>query len=117
MGEPSSAAILSSIEAVDFFLPEASNSEEFTQFRKDALPRVQENSAMLQAHILRLPKHIEASFSEHWRKVIEDVHLFLQLYLRLIQAFLEVQKEVRTFVHNHLYVEVMLGLPIMTWLT
>lgn len=114
--EPSSAALLSSAEAVEFLLPEASNSDEFTQFRKDGLLRVQENFAALQGHIRRLPTHLRALVSAHWRKVVEEVHLYLQLYLRVIEAFLEVQKEVRTFVHNHLFVEVTLGLPLMTWL-
>lgn len=114
--EPSSAALLSSAEAVEFLLPEASNSDEFTQFRKDGLLRVQENFAALQGHIRRLPNQLRPLVSAHWRKVVEEVHLFLQLYLRVIEAFLEVQKEVRTFVHNHLFVEVTLGLPLMTWL-
>lgn len=114
--EPSSAALLSSTEAVEFLLPEASNSEEFAQFRKDGLLRVQENIAALQPRILRLPKHLRSLVSAHWRKVIEEVHLYLQLYLRVIEAFLEAQKEVRTFVSNHLFVEVTLGLPLMTWL-
>lgn len=114
--EPSSAALLSSCEAVEFLLPDAANSEEFAQFRKDGLLRVQENTAVIQAHIIRLPKHLKALVSAHWRKVVEEVHLFLQLYLRVIEAFLEVQKEVRTFVHNHLFIEVTLALPDMTWL-
>merc|ERR1712176_1404756 len=41
--EPSSAALLSSSEAVEFLLPEAANDEEFTHFRKDALRHIQEN--------------------------------------------------------------------------
>jgi len=114
--EPSSAALLSSAEAVEFLLPEASNSDEFTQFRKDGLIRVQENFAALQGHIRRLPNQLRPLISAHWRKVVEEVHLFLQLYLRVIEAFLEVQKEVRTFVHKNLFVEVTLGLPLMTWL-
>lgn len=115
--EPSSAALLSSSEAVDFLLPDASNSEEFTHFRKDGLIRVQDNFAALQQHILRLPKHVRAVVSAHWHKVVEEVHLYLQLYLRVIEAFLEVQKEVRAFVQNHLFVQVTLGLPLMTWLS
>merc|ERR1712039_1048039 len=114
--EPSSAALLSSGEAVEFLLPEAANDEEFTRFRKDGLARIQENIPLLQSHIIRLPKHLRALISAHWRKVVEEVHLYLQLYLRVIEAFLEVQKEVRTFVHNHLFIEVTLGLPLMTWL-
>jgi len=114
--EPSSAALLSSGEAVEFLLPEAANDEEFTQFRKDGLMRVQENIPVLQNHIIRLPKHLRAMISAHWRKVVDEVHHYLQLYLRVIEAFNEVQKEVRTFVHNHLFIEVTLGLPLMTWL-
>merc|ERR1719401_2981404 len=114
--EPSSAALLSSNEAVHFLLPEAANDEEFTQFRKEGLLRIQENIPLLQNHIIRLPKHLRAPVSAHWRKAVEEVHLFLQLYLRVMEAFLEVQKEVRTFVHNHLFIEVTLGLPLMTWL-
>jgi len=114
--QPSSAALLSSGEAVEFLLPEAANGEEFTQFRKDGLTRVQENVTALHGHVIRLPKHVRALVSAHWRKVVEEVHLYLQLYLRVIEAFLEVQKEVRTFVHNHLFIEVTLGLPLMTWL-
>mmetsp|Transcript_586 Transcript_586/g.1908 ORF Transcript_586/g.1908 Transcript_586/m.1908 type:complete len:429 (-) Transcript_586:98-1384(-) len=114
--EPSSAALLSSGEAVEFLLPEAANNDEFTQFRKDGLLRVQENVPLLQNHIVGLPKHLRALISVHWRKVVEDVHSYLQLYLRVIEAFLEVQREVRTFVHNHLFIEVTLGLPLMTWL-
>jgi hypothetical protein len=114
--EPSSAALLSSSEAVDFLLPVASNSDEFTQFRKDGLVRVQDNFAGLQSHLLRLPKNLRSLVSEKWHNVVEEVHLYLQLYLRVIEAFLEVQKEVRTFVHNHLFVEVTLGLPLMTWM-
>jgi len=114
--EPSSAALLSSGEAVEFLLPEAANDEEFSQFRKDGLMRVQENIPLLQNHIIRLPKHLRAMISAHWRKVVDEVHHYLQLYLRVIEAFNEVQKEVRTFVHNHLFIEVTLGLPLMTWL-
>eukprot|EP00971_Amphidinium_carterae_P024848 490304-Amphidinium_carterae.1 len=51
--------------------------------------RVQENAAELQAHILRLPQTTRALVSVHWRKVIEEVHLYLQLYLRVIRTFLE----------------------------
>lgn len=114
--EPSSAALLSSSEAVDFLLPEVANDEEFTQFRKDGLLRIQENIGVLQNHIIRLPKHSRALVSAHWRKVVDQVHLYLQLYLRVIEAFLNVRKEVRTFVRHHLFIEVMLGLPIMSWL-
>lgn len=114
--EPSSAALLSSGEAVEFLLPEAANDEEFTHFRKDGLGRIQENIALLQNHVIRLPKHLRALVSAHWRKVVAEVHLYLQFYLRVIEAFLEVQKDVRTFVHNHLFIEVTLGLPLMTWL-
>eukprot|EP00747_Dinoflagellata_sp_TGD_P182461 gnl/TRDRNA2_/TRDRNA2_36716_c0_seq1.p1 gnl/TRDRNA2_/TRDRNA2_36716_c0~~gnl/TRDRNA2_/TRDRNA2_36716_c0_seq1.p1 ORF type:complete len:427 (-),score=93.17 gnl/TRDRNA2_/TRDRNA2_36716_c0_seq1:61-1341(-) len=115
--EPSSAALLSSAEAVEFLLPEAANNDEFSQFRKEGLARVQQNIAALQPPILRLSKQLRALVSSHWRKVIEEVHLYLQLYLQVIEAFLEVQKEVRTFVHTHLFVEVTLGLPLMQWLT
>lgn len=114
--EPTSAAVLSSAEVVEFLLPEAANSEEFGKFRKDGMMRVQENIAVLQAHIIRLPKHVKPAVATHWRKVVEEVHLYLQLYLRVIEAFLEVQKEVRTFVHTQLFIEVTLGLPLMTWL-
>eukprot|EP00927_Polykrikos_kofoidii_P056695 TRINITY_DN50784_c0_g1_i1.p1 TRINITY_DN50784_c0_g1~~TRINITY_DN50784_c0_g1_i1.p1 ORF type:complete len:412 (+),score=64.90 TRINITY_DN50784_c0_g1_i1:219-1454(+) len=114
--EPTSAALLSSAEAVEFLLPEAANSEEFGQFRKDGLMRVQENFAVLQAHIQRMPKHLKPVISAHWRKVVEQVHLYLQLYLRTIEAFLDAQKEVRTFVYNNLFIEVTLGLPMMSWL-
>lgn len=114
--EPSSAALLSSCEAVEFLLPEAANDEEFTHFRKDGLGRIQENIALLQGHVIRLPKHLRALVSAHWRKVVEEVHLYLQYYLRVIEAFLEVQKDVRTFVYNHLFIELTLGLPLMTWL-
>ena len=34
----------------------------------------------------------------------------MQLYLRVIEAFLEVQKEVHSFVQNQLFTEVLLGL-------
>jgi len=115
--EPSSAALLSSCEAVEFLLPEAANDEEFTQFRKEGLVRIQENFGMLHNRILRLPKNVRALVSAHWRKVVEEVHLYLQLYLRVIEAFIEVQKEVRTFVHHHLFIEVALGLPLMSWLS
>mmetsp|Transcript_33464 Transcript_33464/g.96032 ORF Transcript_33464/g.96032 Transcript_33464/m.96032 type:complete len:435 (+) Transcript_33464:106-1410(+) len=114
--EPSSAALLSSGEAVEFLLPEGANDDEFMQFRKDGLLCVQENIPQLQAHLIRLSKQLRALVTEHWRKVVEEVHLYLQLYLRVIEAFLDVQKEVRTFVHNHLFIEVTLGLPLMTWL-
>lgn len=114
--EPSSAALLSSVEAVEFLLPEAANDEEFTQFRKDGLQRIQDNIPTLQNHIIRLPAHLRTLISAHWRKIIEEVHLYLQLYLRVVEAFLEVQKDVRTFVQNHLFIEVTLGLPLMTWL-
>jgi len=115
--EPSSAALLSGSAAVDFLLPEAANDEEFTQFRKIGLVRVQQHVPSLQHHIVRLPKHLRAPIAARWRKVVEEVHLYLQLYLRVIEAFLEVQKEVRTFVHMHLFIEVTLGLPLMTWLS
>eukprot|EP00928_Gymnodinium_smaydae_P087614 TRINITY_DN71858_c0_g1_i1.p1 TRINITY_DN71858_c0_g1~~TRINITY_DN71858_c0_g1_i1.p1 ORF type:complete len:412 (+),score=82.24 TRINITY_DN71858_c0_g1_i1:147-1382(+) len=114
--EPTSAALLSSAEAVEFLLPEAANSDEFGRFREDGLSRVQENVAGLQAYISRIPRDIKPAVAAHWRKVVEEVHLYLQLYLRVIEAFLEVQKEVRTFVHNQLFIEVTLGLPLMTWL-
>lgn len=114
--EPSSAALLCSAEAVEFLLPDASNSEEFTRFRKDGLLKVQDNFADLPGHLQRLPKDVRSAVCEHWHKVVEEVHLYLQLYLRVIEAFLDVQREVRTFVHNHLFVEVTLGLPLMTWL-
>mmetsp|Transcript_66718 Transcript_66718/g.159528 ORF Transcript_66718/g.159528 Transcript_66718/m.159528 type:complete len:422 (+) Transcript_66718:120-1385(+) len=109
--EPASASLLSSMEVVDFLLPEASNSEEFTEFGKYGQLRVQEHASELQAHILRLPKASRANVSAQWQKVIEEVHLYLQLYLRVIRTFLEVQKEVRTYVQEHLFVEVMIGLP------
>mmetsp|Transcript_13587 Transcript_13587/g.39143 ORF Transcript_13587/g.39143 Transcript_13587/m.39143 type:complete len:422 (+) Transcript_13587:139-1404(+) len=114
--EPSSAVLLSSVEAVEFLLPEAANSDEFTRFRKDGLLRIQENIPVLQSHIIRLSKQLRVLVSEHWRKVVEEVHHYLQFYLRVIEAFLDVQKEVRTFVHSHLFIEVTLGLPLMTWL-
>lgn len=114
--EPSSAALLSSREVVDFLLPEVANDEEFTQFRKDGLRRIHENIGDLQSVIIRLTKDSRALVAASWRKVVQDVHLYLQLYLRIIQTFLEVQKEVRAFVHHHLFIEVMLGLPLMTWL-
>mmetsp|Transcript_101097 Transcript_101097/g.290984 ORF Transcript_101097/g.290984 Transcript_101097/m.290984 type:complete len:426 (-) Transcript_101097:55-1332(-) len=115
--EPSSAELLSSREAAAFLLPDAANEDEFTLFRKDALARVRENIPMLQSHIIRLPKNLRAAISAHWRGVVEDVHLYLQLYLRVVEAFLEGQEQVRTFVHNHLFIEVMLGLPSLTWLS
>mmetsp|Transcript_56973 Transcript_56973/g.163613 ORF Transcript_56973/g.163613 Transcript_56973/m.163613 type:complete len:427 (-) Transcript_56973:199-1479(-) len=114
--EPSFAVLLSSCEAVEFLLPEAANDEEFTQFRKLGLLRIQENIPVLQNHIIRLPKHLRALISAQWRKVVEEVHLHLQLYLRVVEGFLEVQKEVRTFVNSHLFVELTLGLPLLTWL-
>jgi len=114
--DPTSAVTLSTSEVVDFLLPEGSNSDEFSQFRKDGLVCVQGNISALQNHLLRLPKHLRVVVAAHWRKVVEEVHLYLQVYLRVIEAFLEVQKEVRTFVHGHLFVEVTLGLPHMTWL-
>mmetsp|Transcript_43367 Transcript_43367/g.99938 ORF Transcript_43367/g.99938 Transcript_43367/m.99938 type:complete len:423 (+) Transcript_43367:61-1329(+) len=109
--EPASASLLSSVEVVEYLLPEASDSEEFAHFGKFGQLRVQENAAELQAHILRLPQTTRALVSVHWRKVIEEVHLYLQLYLRVIRTFLEVQKEVRTYVQEHLFVEVLIGLP------
>lgn len=114
--EPSSAALLSSAEAVEFLLPEAANSDEFGKFRNDGLMRVQENIAVLQAHLLRMPSQLKPAVASQMRKVVEEVHLYLQLYLRVIEAFSEVQKEVRMFVHNQLFIEVTLGLPLMTWL-
>jgi len=114
--EPSSAALLSSSEAVGFLLPDAANIEEFTQFRKDGLMRIQENVGVLQSYVIRLPKHLRTLVSSHCCKAVEEVHLYLQLYLRVIEAFLEVQKDVRTFVHNHLFIDLTLGLPLMTWL-
>merc|ERR1712151_1303348 len=114
--EPSSAALLSRREVVDFLLPEVANDEEFTQFRKDGLKSIQENIGTLQSFIIRLPKQHRGSVAAPWQKIVEEVHHYLQLYLRIIEAFLEVQKEVRTFVHHHLFIEVMLGLPPLTWL-
>jgi len=114
--EPSSAALLGSAAAVDFLLPEASNDEEFVTFRKEGLTRVQEHIPLLQNHIVRLPKHVRAAIGARWRRVVEEVHLYLQLYLRVIEAFSEVQKEVRGFVQSHLFIEVVLGLPSMTWI-
>jgi len=114
--DPTSAVTLSTSEVVDFLLPEGSNGDEFSQFRKDGIVCVQGNISALQSHLLRLPKHLRAVVAAHWRKVVEEVHLYLQVYLRVIEAFLEVQKEVRTFVHSHLFVEVTLGLPLLTWL-
>jgi len=111
--QPSSAALLSSVEAVEFLLPEASNSEEFAQFRKDGLLRVQHNVTLLQHHI---PNNLRPKVSAVFSKTINSVHLYLQLYLRVIRSFLDAQKEVRTFVHDQLFIEVMLGLPLMTWL-
>lgn len=115
--EPSSAALLSSVEAVEFLLPEAADDEEFTRFRTEGLLRIQENIPILQNHIIRLPQNTRATVSAHWRKVVEEVHLYLQLYLRVVDAFLGVQKDVRSFVRDHLFIEVMLGLPTMTWLS
>merc|ERR1712050_472402 len=40
--EPSSAALLTSDEAVQFLLPDAADDDEFTQFREDGLMRIQE---------------------------------------------------------------------------
>lgn len=114
--ESAAAALLSSGEAVEFLLPEAANKEEFERFRNDGLARVQENVAALRVHILRLPKHLRALISARWRKVVEEVHLYLQLYLRVIEAFLDVQKEVQTFVRTHLFIEMTLALPLMTWM-
>ncbi|CAE7623762.1 sec14 [Symbiodinium sp. CCMP2456] len=91
--EPSSAALLTSGEAVHFLLPEAANDDEFASFRKEGLMRTQDNLAYLQGHLLRLPKHLRVHVSAYWRKAVEEVHLYLQLYLRVIEAFLEVQKE------------------------
>lgn len=100
-----------------FLLPEVAVDEEFTQFRKEGLIRIQENIGGLQNFIIRLPKNHRAMVAAPWRKVVDAVHLYLHLYLRIIEAFLEVQKEVRTFLHHHLFIEVMLGLPLMAWLS
>ncbi|CAL1172609.1 unnamed protein product [Cladocopium goreaui] len=115
--EPSSAALLTSGEAVRFLLPEAANDDEFVGFRQEGLLRTQENLSYLQGHLLRLPKQLRVHVSSYWRKAVEEVHLYLQLYLRVIEAFLEVQKEVHSFVQNQLFIEVLLGLPLLTWLS
>ena len=36
----------------------------------------------------RLPKQLRVHVSSYWRKAVEEVHLYLQLYLRVIEAWL-----------------------------
>merc|ERR1712190_425558 len=81
--EPSSAALLSRREVVDFLLPEVANDEEFTQFRKDGLKSIQENIGTLQSFIIRLPKQHRGSVAAPWQKIVEEVHHYLRLYLRI----------------------------------
>lgn len=113
--EPTPAELLSSTEVVDFLLPDAANREEFVRFRCAGLARVQQNIAQLRPPINSLPKDRRLTLQEEWRKVIDNVHLYLQLYLRVIEVFLEVQQEVKGFVHQNLFIEVTLGLPKMQW--
>eukprot|EP00929_Paragymnodinium_shiwhaense_P082626 TRINITY_DN43649_c0_g1_i1.p1 TRINITY_DN43649_c0_g1~~TRINITY_DN43649_c0_g1_i1.p1 ORF type:complete len:457 (+),score=111.84 TRINITY_DN43649_c0_g1_i1:148-1518(+) len=114
--EPTSAALLSSSEAIEFLLPEAANSDEFEHFRTEGLVRVLENVAKLHLHISKMPPHVKPLVAALFGKAVSEVHLFLQQYLRVIEGFLEVQREVRSFVLSNLFIEVTLGLPLMTWL-
>merc|ERR1712232_236999 len=115
--EPSAAELLCCPEVVEFLLPEPANADEFTQFRKEVLMHVHENAAAMHGHIVRLPPHVREAASTLWRRAAREVHLYLQQYLGIIGAFMDVQREVHTFVQNQLFVEVSVGLPPMTWLS